>query len=98
MALSVRAINELLRDLIGRLKIGMTSKVMVAVGVAWFAIVVVWLRFFDQDFTITWLAQSPVKRAATIAAFYLLISMYLVFLAGWLIPLGIGIYRLVRHQ
>ena len=76
----------------------MTSKTLVAIGFAWLGIVVLWVRFVDQAFSIGWVVRSPIKQSASIAIFYLLISTYLVFLVGWLIPLGFGIYRLVRHR
>jgi len=41
---------------------------------------------------------KPIKQWASIAILYFLISTYFVFLVGWLIPLGFGIYRLVRHH
>jgi hypothetical protein len=76
----------------------MTSKTLVGIGLAWFGIVVLWVCFFDQAISIAWPVRSPIKQWASIAILYLLISTYFVFLVGWLIPLGFGIYRLVRHH
>lgn len=77
----------------------MTSRSLITVGLVWFAIVVVWLRFLDRGFAFGWVVgPSPAKQMAILVSGYVLIYTYVVFLIGWLIPLGFGIYRLVRHH
>jgi hypothetical protein len=76
----------------------MTAKGLIAIGLAWFVAVVLWLRFFDKGFSHLWMAPTLAKQAALIAAFYLLTLAYLLFLVGWLLPLGLGIYRLLRYR
>ena len=75
----------------------MTPKGLIAIGLAWFVAVVLWVRFFDKEFSYVWMAPSPTKQAALIAGLYLLMAVHLIFLAGWLVPLSFGIYRLIRH-
>ena len=60
--------------------------------------VVLWLRFFDKGLSYVWMAPSPAKQAALIAGLYFLMLALLIFLAGWLVPLGFGVYRLIRHH
>jgi hypothetical protein len=76
----------------------MTPKGLIAIGLAWLVAVVLWVRFFDRSFSHVWMAPSVFKQAALIAGIYLFTFVYLVFLIGWLAPLGLGIYRLVRHR
>ena len=76
----------------------MTSKALIAVGLAWLVAVALWLRFGDRSFSYVWMANNPFKQAALIAGIRLFTLLYLGFLIGWLMPLGFGIYRLVRHR
>ncbi len=76
----------------------MTPKGLITVGLVWFVVVVLWVCCFDRSFSLAWMASGPFKRAALIVGFYLVMITYLVFLIGWLAPLGLGIYRLVRHR
>src|SRR5882672_7024671 len=76
----------------------MTPKGLIAIGLVWFVAVVLWLRFFDKGLSYVWMAPSPAKQAALIAGLYFLMLALLIFLAGWLVPLGFGVYRLIRHH
>ena len=75
----------------------MTSKALITAGLVWLAAVIVWVFFFDRDFAVGWVAPGPAKRVVLILGIYLAMFTYWVFLMGWLVPLGFGIYRLVRH-
>jgi hypothetical protein len=76
----------------------MTPKGLIAIGLAWLVAVVLWVCFFDRSFSYVWMAPNVSKQAALIFGIYLSMVVYLVFLIGWLAPLGLGIYGLVRHR
>lgn len=76
----------------------MTPKRLITIGLAWLLAVVLWVRYFDRDLAFTWVAPSLAKQVALLAGIYLLICLYVIFLIGWLAPLGYGTYRLLRHR
>ena len=76
----------------------MTPKGLIAIGLTWFVAVVLWTCFFDRSVSHVWMAPGVFKKAVLVASFYLLAFLYGIFLVGWLAPLGLGIYRLVRHR
>ena len=76
----------------------MNSKGLIAIGIVWLLAVIMWVLFFDTSFSVVWFARSPKKTAALIAGGYILMSVYVLFLTGWLIPVAIGVHRAVRHR
>lgn len=76
----------------------MTSKGLIAIGLAWFAAVVLWLRLGPESFGYGWHAKGTAKRAVVIAGIYLFGLLYQLFVIGWLVPLAFGTYRLMRHR
>jgi hypothetical protein len=76
----------------------MTPKKLIAIGLAWFVAVVLCARFLDRDFAYGFVAPSAFKAVVLIASAYLFMTVYGVFLIGWLVPLGLGVYRLLRHH
>jgi hypothetical protein len=84
--------------MIGGASAKMTPRRLIAIGLAWFVAVVLFARFLDRDFAYGFVAPSGLKVAVLIAGTYLLMFLYLVFLIGWLVPLGLGVYRLMRHH
>jgi hypothetical protein len=76
----------------------MTAKGLIAAGLAWLVAVAAWVRFGDRSFSYVWTANNPFKQAALIVGIRLFTILYLGFLIGWLMPLGLGIYRFVRHR
>jgi hypothetical protein len=76
----------------------MIPRGLMVIGLVWHVAVVLWLRFFDKGFSYVWMAPSPDKQAALIAGLNFLMFTHLIFLVGWLVPLGIGVYRLIRHH
>lgn len=76
----------------------MTPQGLIATGLIWFVLVVLWVYFFDRGFSLVWMAPNPFKQAALVVGSYLFTITYLFFLIGWPAPLGLGIYRLVRHR
>jgi predicted ABC-type sugar transport system permease subunit len=76
----------------------MTGKVLIVIGLSWFAAVVLWLLLSPRSFGYMWHAEGATKRAAVIAGIYIFGLLYQVFVIGWLVPLAFGIYRLMRHR
>jgi len=76
----------------------MTSKTLITVGLTWLVAVAIWVWFGDESFSYVWVAKNSFKQAALIGGIYLLTLLYLVFLIGWLVPIGLGVYRLARHR
>jgi hypothetical protein len=80
------------------MKSAMTSKALITIGLAWLLAVAIWIGFGDRSFGYVWVAENSFKRAALIGGIYLFTLLYMAFLIGWLVPLGLGVYRLVRHR
>jgi hypothetical protein len=76
----------------------MSPKGMIAIGLAWCAAVLLWLRFSPRQWGHSWDAKGTAKQAVLIAGIYVAGLLYQVFVIGWLIPLGWGIFRLIRHR
>src|SRR5450631_3307841 len=76
----------------------MGSKTLIAVGLIWLVVVALWLWLSPQQWGHIWLAKGTTKRTARIAGIYLFWLLYQLFVVGWLVPLGYGIYRLLRHH
>ncbi len=76
----------------------MGAKTLLLVGVAWFLAATAFEIYLGRtDFAIGWLAKGPVSTASSVAGIYLLIISAVILLIGWTIPVGIGLYRLVRR-
>jgi hypothetical protein len=65
------------------------------IGGVWLAAVVLSIRFRPAQFGHVWQATGA-KRFWMIFTIYVLGLLYQVFVLGWLIPVGVGIYKLVR--
>jgi hypothetical protein len=73
----------------------MTSKQMIVLGLIWFVAVTLWLLFGPREFLYLWQAKGA-KRTAVIAGIYIFGILYQIFMIGWLVPLALGTYRLIR--
>jgi hypothetical protein len=72
----------------------MSARTLIAIGIAWVSVVVLWLRF-NQDFVFAaWRPKGIAKQTGLLGAIYALILLYQVFLVGWIVPLSLGAYRL----
>ena len=74
----------------------MRRTLLIWIGLAWLFGVFAQLRLFDRDISFGFVASNPLKAAAGIVEMSLLTFSYPFFLMGWVVPLGIGIYQLVR--
>lgn len=76
----------------------MSPKSLITLGIAWLAAVALWLKFGPQSFFYSWRANGTLKRTALIAATYIFGLVYQLFIIGWLVPIGLGIYRLAKKH
>jgi len=66
-----------------------TGRHLLLIAAAWFLIVLAWMKLGPSDFFLSLGKQNRAK----IAVIYAVGWFYQVFMFGWLLPLGIGIYR-----
>ncbi len=68
-------------------------------GFAWLGCVAMELRF-GPDFSLgfVWGAPNTAKNIASLAAYCLLAFLYFLFLLGWTVPLGLGIFYFKRQR
>ena len=79
-------------------RLRLSPRSLVLVGVVWFlAAATVAIYLGRTDFAIGWLVRGPVSRGASIATIYFLFVGTALLLIGWTVPVGIGVYRLLRH-
>ncbi len=76
----------------------MTPKWLITIGVIWFMVVVVWLHFAPSSYFHMFETKDADRQSALIVGIYLFGLLYSVFIVGWLVPLALGTYRLVRHR
>lgn len=72
----------------------MTSKLMIAGGLTWFAVVVLWL--FSR-FELTVMRGNTLVTLSQIVNAYVAMFLFPLFLIGWMVPLAWGIYRVSRQ-
>ena len=71
----------------------MNPRLLLALGLAWFGVALLWFIFGRGSFTI-WLGHG---RAAKVAALALAYALQL-FIFGWVLPIAIATYLLVREH
>ncbi len=76
----------------------MSPKSLIALGIVWLGAVALWLKFGPQSFSYVWQARGAPKRIALIVAIYIFGLVYQIFIFGWLVPTGLGVYRLVKRH
>jgi hypothetical protein len=70
----------------------MNAKVLFIIGLTWLGIVLLWLRS-DYSF---FLGLGHGKLAKAVA--YILPYVMLLFTIGWIVPLSLGAYRLLKKH
>ncbi len=76
----------------------MTAKALLVIGLIWFVAAAAWLRF-SPGFSFVWmLPKGGLKQAAVGGAIYLALISYTFLLIGWVVPLLLGVYRLVAKR
>lgn len=76
----------------------MSPRSLLLVGVVWFLGAAGFGIYLSRtSFAIGWVIKGPVSNAASLAAIWLVFICTALLLIGWMIPVGIGLYRLLRH-
>jgi hypothetical protein len=75
----------------------MSARTLLTIGIVWFGAVVLWMRFGPESFGYYWPAKG-ISRTLSVAAVYLLGLLYQLFVVGWVVPIGLGVYRLVKKH
>jgi hypothetical protein len=58
----------------------------------------VWLFFGRKSVSVSWLGKGTTGKIFGTALIYAFSVAYILFLIGWVLPVGIGIYRLVSKH
>jgi CHASE2 domain-containing sensor protein len=75
----------------------LNSRRLLIVGIVWFLAAAAFAIYVAQtSFAIGFIVRGPVSNAVSIARICLLFICTAVLLIGWMIPVGIGVYRLLR--
>ena len=76
----------------------MSPRSLLTAGAVWFLGAAAFGIYISQtSFTVTWLVKGSASRAASLVAIYFLFIGTALLLIGWMIPVAIGVYRLLRH-
>ena len=76
----------------------MSSRGLLVIGAVWFIAAAVLTIYLGQtDFAITWITPTRASRVGSSAVIYLMFISTALLLIGWIVPLGVGIYRLLKH-
>jgi hypothetical protein len=68
------------------------------IGAVWFLAAAVFDIYVGRtSFAIGWVVKGPASNAASLATIYFIFIFTVILLIGWTVPVGIGIYRLLRH-
>jgi hypothetical protein len=76
----------------------MTARKLVVLGSVWFGMVGVWLFFGRTSVSVSWLGKGTTGKIFGTALIYAVSVVYILFLIGWVLPVGVGIYRLVSKH
>jgi len=71
---------------------------LILIGIVWLGAVALWLLFGPQSFGYYWRANGTLKRTALIAGIYVIGLLHQVFILGWLVPTGLGLYRILKKH
>jgi hypothetical protein len=76
----------------------MSPKSLLVIGSIWFATAALWLLWGRTSVSIHWLGKGTAAKVAGTAVIYALIFFYVLFLVGWMVPIGFGIARLISKH
>jgi hypothetical protein len=76
----------------------LSPKNLIALGIVWLGAVALWRHFGPRSFGHAWQARGTMKRTMLIAAIYTLGFLHHVFIFGWLVPTGLGLFRLAQKN
>ena len=75
----------------------MSASWLLAVGAGWLIGVVLWLYLGPKQFIHLWHATGA-KRVGLIIAVYVFTVLYQIVIFGWLVPVGMGLYKLMKKM
>ena len=76
----------------------MTARNLVVLGSFWFEMVGVWLFFGRTSVSVSWLGKGTTGKIFGTTLIYAVAVAYILILIGWVLPVGVGIYRLVSKH
>jgi hypothetical protein len=79
----------------GVAKSGIAGRHLLVIAAIWCLVIVAWL-VLGRGFFSVFRTHGKYSRVIVLAVTYALLCLYQLFLFGWLIPLGVGIYRVAR--
>ena len=75
----------------------MSARGFLVIGAVWFLAAVAFGIYYGQtSFAIGWVVKDHMSNAVSLTTVYLMFVFTMIFLIGWIVPLGIGIYRILR--
>jgi hypothetical protein len=74
----------------------MSPRTLFAIGGVWLTGAALWLCLSPKQFFHSWHAVGT-ERAWIAIGIYLFAVLYQVFIFGWLIPIGMGLYKTVKR-
>ena len=75
----------------------MSSRILFIVGFTWLGAVILWSRYGPERFFFG-IGHGKRARLAAIIFAYLFGTLNQIFYIGWIAPLAMGAYRLVKNQ
>jgi len=75
----------------------MSARILFIVGFAWLGAVMLWSRFGPESFFIG-IGHGKVAKLASVILAVLFGTLNQIFYIGWIVPLALGTYRLVRKH
>lgn len=76
----------------------MSPRALFVIGTVWFmAATALVMRFARTDSAFGFVIPDPVSHPTSFFAVCLIIISTLFLLVGWVIPVAVGVYRLLRH-
>jgi hypothetical protein len=76
----------------------MSTRNLIVIGSVWFGMVAVWLFFGQTSVSVSWLGKGTTGKIFGTALIYAVVVAYMLFIIGWVLPIGVGIYRLASKH
>ena len=73
----------------------MAASGLLAIGTGWLIAVASWLYFGPKQIFHLWRVTGT-KRVGLVVAIYLFAFLYQIFVFGWIVPVGIGLYKIMK--
>lgn len=76
----------------------MGGKALIVLAIAWLTAVGLWVLLGPQAFSYAWHAKGNHRTAILFTLVSISVILYQVFLFGWVVPLVMGIFRIIRKH